>query len=236
MKAFFASLCVTGLVLAGLVQGVQAGPKPGNKPSMASQHSGSPKAMKFNNTRKIDKNYHMTHGRSFSHGTFYEGRNHYHWTHYTWWPRFGCYAYWCPSTSCYYYWSETASRYYPVSYAETVAPTRSEQLLDINVNNNNNNNNSNTVTSGAVPTPVAVPALVGPPAPPVRAVVRSTVGLELRPLSSRANLRGREASSEASRFVARGDGDGDGEPKPVRARVTATVRNHDVRSKAVPFP
>ena len=119
--------------------------------------------MRFEHGRKFDRDYHRTHGRSFSHGYFYEGRNHYHWTDYRWSPRFGCYTYWCPSTNCYYYWSEPTQCYYPVSYAETVAPTRSTQRLDLNINNSNNNNNSNTVTSGVVPTQVVVPAPVGRP-------------------------------------------------------------------------
>src|SRR5438105_4497679 len=110
MKAFFASLCVTGLVLAGTVLETQAAPKSGHQGHQVDHKSGSMTPTSFRNTRKLDKTYHTTHGREFSHGRFYEGRNHYHWTHYTWWPRFGCYTYWCPSSSCYYYYSETASR------------------------------------------------------------------------------------------------------------------------------
>jgi hypothetical protein len=129
--------------------------------TVASNRGETPlRATRFGNTRNFDRNYGRTHGRSFRYGTYYQGRNHYHWSHYCWWARYGCYAYWCPSTNCYYYWSETASCYYPVSYAEVVAPTASTQLLNINVNNNNNNNNTNVVTTNAPGTaPVAIPAL-----------------------------------------------------------------------------
>jgi hypothetical protein len=204
MKAFLTTI-VAGFLIAGVAfadsrsqgpmhsgsthdsmssrQGLKRSPQRGTM--VASNQPGAPlRATRFNNTRKFDRDYHLTHGRSFQYGYFYPGRSHYHWTHYCWWPRFGCYTYWCPSTSCYYYYSETASCYYPVSYAETVTPTASNQLIDINVNNNNNNNNTNVVNAApTVPTavPVPVPTPVGPPAPPTRAVVRSTVGLELPP-------------------------------------------------------
>ena len=90
--------------------------------------------------------YHRTHGHRFSHGYFYEGRRHSHWTDYRWSRSFGCYTYFCPSTTCWYYWSEPTQCYYPMSYASTVAPTQSTQLVDVNINNSNNNNNSNVVT------------------------------------------------------------------------------------------
>ena len=175
----FSSLCVATLLLAGTSF---AGPHSDSTSHMGnggrmqstrqtgtSHRTETPlRATRFGNTRNFDRNYHRTHGRSFQYGTYYQGRGHYHWSHYCWWSRFGCYAYWCPSTSCYYYWSEPAGCYYPVSYAETVVPTASTQLLNVNVNNNNNNN---VVTTNApAPTPVAIPA---------RATPASTVGSEL---------------------------------------------------------
>jgi hypothetical protein len=137
MKTIFATACFASLFLAGT--SFAAGPSTGG--TTASSHR---------NTKNFggSHDYHRTHGHSFSYGTFYEGRNHYHWTDYRWSSRFGCYTYLCPSTNCYYYWSEPTQCYYPVSYADVVTPTRSEQRLNINVNNTNNNNNVNTVTTG----------------------------------------------------------------------------------------
>lgn len=60
--------------------------------------------------------YHLTHGKSFSGGYFYPGRNHSHWSYSGYSQRYGCTCYWCPYTSCYYYWCPSATCYYPVSY------------------------------------------------------------------------------------------------------------------------
>jgi hypothetical protein len=158
------SVCVASLLLTGTAfAGSHAGSSShmGNGGRMqstrqAGQRTETPlRATRFGNTRNFDRNYHRTHGQSFRYGTYYQGRNHSHWSHYCWWPRFGCYAYYCPSTSCYYYWSETASCYYPVSYAETVTPTASTRLLNVDVNNNDNN----VITTNApASTPVGIPA------------------------------------------------------------------------------
>jgi hypothetical protein len=157
MKTILTAACLASLFLAGTVFA--------DHPS-GGGHRESRGFDSHRDSRGFD--YHRTYGRSFSHGYFYEGRNHYHWTDYRWSSRYGCYTYYCPSTYCYYYWSEPSQRYYPMSYAETVTPTRSEQRLNINVNNNNNNNNTNVVRTGSSgptgPIAVPVPTPGGPPA------------------------------------------------------------------------
>jgi hypothetical protein len=67
-------------------------------------------------------NYHHDYGTRFSHGYYYYGRNHDHWTHRYYWPRYGCDCYWCPSTSCWYYWCEPRCCYLPVSCIEYAPP------------------------------------------------------------------------------------------------------------------
>ncbi len=79
----------------------------------------------------VAKNYHLTAGKSFSHGYCYPGHHHHHWSHYCWWPRFGCYTYWDPCTCGYYYWSPVHTCYYPVSYATVVAPVASTNVIDV---------------------------------------------------------------------------------------------------------
>jgi hypothetical protein len=68
-------------------------------------------------------NYHQSYGTKFSHGWFYQGKNHSHWTSWCWNSSWGCYNYWCPSTCCWYYWYEPTCCYYPVSYISTCTPT-----------------------------------------------------------------------------------------------------------------
>ena len=120
--------------------------------SNGSQHSPA----KFSNSQ-TSKNYHTQHGAKFSHGYFYSGKSHSHWSHYCYWERFGCYCYWCPCTSCYYYWCEPAACYYPVTYATTVAPSANVPLIAINnVNGNGSSINTASVGGGA---PTQQPAI-----------------------------------------------------------------------------
>jgi hypothetical protein len=119
MKSIFAAACVATLILAGT--------------TFADHRSSG------GTTASSHRGYHQAHGKSFSHGTYYQGRNHYHWSNYRWSAQYGCYTYYCPSTSVYYYWSEPTQCYYPVSYAETVAPTRSTYHLDLTSYNYNYN-------------------------------------------------------------------------------------------------
>jgi hypothetical protein len=65
--------------------------------------------------------YHLRHGHKFSHGYYYRGRDHGHWTHRRYWPKYHTTCYWDPGTRGWYYWSPAQACYYPISYI-TVAP------------------------------------------------------------------------------------------------------------------
>jgi hypothetical protein len=60
--------------------------------------------------------YHERHGKPFSGGYYYAGREHKHWKSCYFDKRYGCYAYLCPSTKVYYYWCKPDDCYYPISY------------------------------------------------------------------------------------------------------------------------
>ena len=81
-------------------------------------------------------NYHLSHGTKFSHGYYYRGLNHYHWSHRYYDSKFGRYCYFDPCTSCYYYWCPSYDCYYPCSYTppvrETVVGTPT-QIQTVNV-------------------------------------------------------------------------------------------------------
>jgi hypothetical protein len=62
-------------------------------------------------------NYHVQHGVQFTHGYYYNGFNHTHWSYCYWDSRYSCYLYYDPCCSCYYYWCQPARCYYPVCYA-----------------------------------------------------------------------------------------------------------------------
>jgi hypothetical protein len=152
------------MILLGASSSFAAGrPGHGGSGPMHSAGTRSSAPEKFRNARPHMHDYHTRYGQSFSHGFFYKGREHYHWSHYCWWSRFNCYCYWCPSSYCYYYWSEPAGCYYPVSYAETVAPTANVPLLQIANNNNNNVNTSGPSATPATPVPVRVGSELPPP-------------------------------------------------------------------------
>ena len=72
--------------------------------------------------------YHTRFGTRFSHGYYYSGREHNHWTYRSYWSQYGCDCFWCPNTTCWYYWCESRYCYFPVSFAsfappESFAPT-----------------------------------------------------------------------------------------------------------------
>ena len=67
--------------------------------------------------------YYKNHGKKFSHGYFYHGRDHRHWSYRGWSKRYGCYCYWDSGCRCWYYWSEPKCCYYPISYATVCTPT-----------------------------------------------------------------------------------------------------------------
>ena len=61
-------------------------------------------------------NYHMKNGTKFSHGYYYKGQYHNHWSKYCWNSSYGCYLYYDPCCFSWYYWCPVAFCYYPVSY------------------------------------------------------------------------------------------------------------------------
>jgi len=133
-------------------------------------------------------NYHLSHGKKFEHGYFYEGKYHQHWSYSYLDKRYGTYLYYDPCCYSFYYYCAPKACYYPVSYCPyqtycwnepayftpsappaTPAP---EPLVKVTVTNTANavNNSSGVVA----PVPVApavpvVPAAPGRPAPMPRA-------------------------------------------------------------------
>jgi hypothetical protein len=73
-------------------------------------------AEKGNSRPERSSAYHERHGKPFSGGYYYAGREHNHWTSCYFDKRHGCYAYLCPSTKAYYYWCKPDDCFYPVSY------------------------------------------------------------------------------------------------------------------------
>ena len=136
LSAFVATMLVGGVALAGgpgsggsKVSGAVHAPISGGTKGSGPVHtpvltSVGPKVSVGPTVGKIggsQPNYHLTSGKSFSHGYFYPGKSHNHWTYQCYWNKYGCNCYWCPYTSCYYYWCEPSCCYYPISYV-TVAP------------------------------------------------------------------------------------------------------------------
>ena len=151
MKKFILSVLAAGLSIGVAVAGPSGkGPSGGSHPSgpshMPSSHPSSMSGGYKGSSFPSKSNYHLTYGKSFSHGYFYPGKYHDHWSFKCWWPKYGCYTYWCPSTSCYYYWCEPANCYYPVSYCSYAAPTQVQVQV-------------------TTPVTVAAAAPVAPPAP-----------------------------------------------------------------------
>jgi hypothetical protein len=69
-----------------------------------------------------DKDHHLTHGKKFSHGYCYPGRDHKHWASCYWNDKSRCYYYWDRGCGCYYYWCATDNCYYPTSYIASAPP------------------------------------------------------------------------------------------------------------------
>lgn len=70
------------------------------------------------------KSFQQQFGKSFSHGFYFQGRSHNHWTYSGYSSKFGCICYWCPHTHSYYYWSQSAGNYYPLSYIGFAPPQK----------------------------------------------------------------------------------------------------------------
>ncbi len=99
--------------------------------------------------------------RSISHNTHFTFRHvHYrNWSHFCWYPQYGCYCSYCPTACDWFYFYEPMGCYLPISYVRQYPPT-----TNVNVNVNNNNN----VLGGTPALPVgatALPAGVTPPLP-----------------------------------------------------------------------
>jgi hypothetical protein len=93
--------------------GHQAGNHGGQVPNRQ-QHAGA--GGRHDGHPGSERGYHLTHGRQFSHGYFYPGRDHRHWAYTRFDDRYGCTLYYDPDLGCYYYWCEPDDCYYPVSY------------------------------------------------------------------------------------------------------------------------
>jgi hypothetical protein len=86
--------------------------------------------------------YAKSYGVKFSHGYYYSGWNHKHWSKRVWYPKYGTWCWYCPSTAAWYYWYAPKACYYPMSYISTctpaattpedaVVPPGSEQLPEV---------------------------------------------------------------------------------------------------------
>jgi hypothetical protein len=72
------------------------------------------------------KNYSATHGKTFSKGVYYSGKNHKQWTHQTYWGKHKCKCYWCPSAKGWFYWCGKRNCYLPTSCIDFAPPDGDE--------------------------------------------------------------------------------------------------------------
>jgi hypothetical protein len=70
--------------------------------------------------------YHQVHGTRFSHGYYYRGIHHRHWSRTVWSARHRCYFFYDPWCRAYFYWCRPAGCYFPVSYFKTAPPDGSD--------------------------------------------------------------------------------------------------------------
>lgn len=76
-------------------------------------------------------NYGKLHGVKFSHGLFFQGHKHHHWTKRAWIAKYGTWGWFDPSTSGWFYWHATKAAYYPVSYITTAPPVIATQATAV---------------------------------------------------------------------------------------------------------
>jgi len=69
------------------------------------------------------KGYHSKHGVRFSHGFYYSGRHHNHWTWSYYSRSYKARFFYSPGARSWYYWHGPSRRYYPTSYISMAAPT-----------------------------------------------------------------------------------------------------------------
>ena len=100
------SLAVVSFVLAG-PQHHHPGNHPGPHPSHPAPHVPP---------HQPSGHYYVNHGHQFSHGWYYTGRHHCHWSYHYWYVSFGCWIYYDPDLYCWYYFCVPLDCYYPISY------------------------------------------------------------------------------------------------------------------------
>jgi hypothetical protein len=130
MIRFSKSLMVMAIGLAFCAAAEANGGKGQNGSRSTRSLSSSSSSKNWNNSRnsgsynKSFNNYIQKFGTKFEHGYFYSGKYHDHWSHYCWYPSYGCYLYYDPCVYSWYYWCAPAYCYYPVSYVPygTYAP------------------------------------------------------------------------------------------------------------------
>src|SRR5437870_8071136 len=108
MNQIMSSIAATVLALVVAGTSEAGGPRGGGSHQGGSSRGGSSHG-KYHN-------YHLSHGVKFSHGYFYRGLNHYHWSHRYYDSKFDRYCYYDPCTCCYYYWCQPYQCYYPCDY------------------------------------------------------------------------------------------------------------------------
>ncbi len=163
MKRFLNVMAVAVAALA-LTATAQAGERKGESKGESNGHRGS-------NFERGGSDYHTRFGTRFSHGYYYSGRDHNHWTYRYFWQQYNCDCYFCPSTSCWYYWCGTRGAYLPVSCINQAPPTQVAAAAAAAASSSNAVVAPTVVTNviGSTPTPVPVPlpSDLPPPLPPV---------------------------------------------------------------------
>src|SRR4051812_18507128 len=104
MQRFLLNRALAIAVVAGTFAVAQAGPggkgnsggqggsnhsQPGSQSQSMSNNSRGTQVMQYKATPG-GKDYATTHGTSFKHGTYYQGKSHSHWSHYCWSNTYGC--------------------------------------------------------------------------------------------------------------------------------------------------
>jgi len=108
MNTFRTTLTAAAILIIGFASQAQANGRP--------SHGGSHGSHAVHGGGHSNHNYHVNHGTRFSHGYFYNGRNHSHWSQQRFDRRYGCTCYFDSGCNAWYYWCQPAGCYYPVSY------------------------------------------------------------------------------------------------------------------------
>lgn len=86
--------------------------------------------------------YLAQHGKKFSQGVYYCGKNHCHWSYCCFWPKYGCDCYYCPDACVWYYYCQPRQCYLPVTCIEVAPPVVVAEATATAVNNVTVNVNS----------------------------------------------------------------------------------------------